>query len=130
MLFTNKWLFFVVVFTAPSMASAAWTLVYTNGQNKSAIYIDYATIRKEGSIRRVWELSEHPGAKSTEVRSLRTRTEYDCANERFRLISTSTHTGPLASGQTTFSYDDNTGPWHEIPPGSPVDAILKIVCSK
>ena len=130
MRFTKEWVFFLVVVTAPNMASAAWTLVYTSGQNKRAIYIDYATIRKEGAIRRVWEVSEHPGANSTEVRSLRTRTEYDCANERFRLISASTHTGPLASGQTTFSYDDNTGPWHEIPPGSPVEVILKIVCSK
>lgn len=115
----------LLLVTGPAWAE--WVLVSESGETD--YYIDPATIRKDGNLARVWELNDlKQRAKDGEL-SRRYRIEYDCKQERFKLLSASEHSGFMASG-TTLRTEILDGPWREIPPGTVSRLFLKIVCAK
>jgi len=110
---------------ATSSAWAGWVQV---GQvDSSDFYIDPETIRKDGNLVKVWQMSDLKKQTKEGVLSRRGRFEYDCKQERFRTLSITTHSEPMAGGETLDSLTPN-GNWLDIPPSSAVAAILKIVC--
>jgi hypothetical protein len=57
------------------------------------------------------------------------RIEYDCKEERYRILSASVHSEPLAEGKVIYSeVKDNI--WTVIPPASASEAMFKIACAK
>jgi hypothetical protein len=93
-------------------------------------YIDPATIRKDGNLRKVWEFHEREQPKQDGEMSRRVRNEYDCKNERRNLLFASTHSAPMAAGETLFRYDGSTQEWGQIPPETVAEEILKLVCAQ
>ena len=108
-------------------AWAEWVLI--SGDDTVDHYIDPATIRKDGNLVRVWEISDLKTRSTAGDLSRRIRYEYDCKQERIKLLSFSTHSGPMANGTTLLS-DSSDGEWLHIPPGSIGESVLKIVCAK
>ena len=102
-----------------SSAWAEWVKV-SSGQ-----YIDPDSIRKDGDLRRVWELRNY----EPERRSARARMEYDCKQERKRILSISTHSEPMAGGMIVSQYGEDSI-WRDIPPDTVAELLLKIVCAK
>ncbi|HUN68896.1 MAG TPA: surface-adhesin E family protein [Burkholderiales bacterium] len=90
-------------------------------------YIDTATIRGDGNLRRVWTVQDMREADASGVRSIRALEEYDCAAGRFRYLSLTAHSGPMAGGLVIAAHDlDDT--WSARPPGTSPSAIERIVC--
>lgn len=112
---------------ASSGAWAEWMGV--SKTDKAVFYIDPATIRKDGNLRKVWEVTDYRSRAEKGHLSFRSRKEYDCKLERFRFLSGSEHTGQMATGETINSYDASS-PWFDIPPNSSSEHILKIVCDQ
>ena len=108
-------------------AWAEWVLI--SGNDTLDQYIDPATIRKDGNLVRVWEINDLKQRHKDGELSRRFRSEYDCKQELRKTLSISEHSGPMASGTTLTSGIPNS-PWRDIPPGSIVEAVLKIVCAK
>ena len=61
--------------------------------------------------------------------SRRILVEYDCKEERYRVLSISGHSGPMAGGETLGS-DSSRGNWNYIAPGTIGETVLKFVCAK
>jgi hypothetical protein len=97
----------------------------------AVIYIDPETIRKNGNLRRVWTLVDSTGKSKDGSMSTRMREEYDCKDERKRVLSISTHSEAMASGNQLLShtYAEPTQ-WQDIPPNTGTVEILKLVCAK
>ena len=94
-------------------------------------YMDPTTIRKNGNMRLVWELANLAVRHKDGELSRRSRQEYDCIKERWRIISFSTHSGPDASGVVIMNSTSNdTFPWTDVPPRTVVSAMLKYVCDR
>jgi len=112
------------------LAGSAWAeWVLYSETDTSTFYYDPATIRKDGNMRRVWELSDlRKRHKDGEI-SRRYRAEYDCKNERTRILSFSLHSEPMAGGEVLKNFGEDKE-WGEIPPGTVINTILKIVCAK
>jgi hypothetical protein len=95
--------------------------------DKGVRYLDPATIQKNGSFRRLWELQDlrarHPDGES----SRRLLWEFDCEGNRFRGLSISTHRGPMATGETILS-NSTAADWSDVPPGSAIEATLRFAC--
>ena len=122
-----KKLFLVSLMMLAGSAWAEWVLY--SETDTSTFYYDPATIRKDGNMRRVWELSDlRKRHKDGEI-SRRYRAEYDCKNERTRILSFSLHSEPMAGGEVLKNFGEDKE-WREIPPGTVVNTILKIVCAK
>lgn len=93
------------------------------------LYIDLETIRKDGNRRRVWQIQNLKQRGKDGESSRRLRMEYDCKQERDRLVSFSFHSEPMASGTALSNVDGGLG-WADIPPGTLSEVVLKIVCAR
>jgi hypothetical protein len=93
------------------------------------LYFDPTTIRNNGNMRRVWELQDLKQGTQTGIMSVRALSEYDCKEERFRTLSVTTHSEPMAVGRALDS-GDLSGKWHDVPPSSIVSVVFKAVCAK
>ena len=112
------------------LSGSAWAeWVKIDSSNVSDFYIDPETIRKDGSLRRIWLIQNLKQRNKDGELSEQTRVEYDCKQERFRLLSLSTHSGPMASGTNLFRTGEEAT-WTDIPPNTVVEVVLKIVCAK
>jgi hypothetical protein len=120
-------LFIALLFVSGS-ASAEWVEV---AESKAGFtYIDPTTIRKDGNLRKVWEIQELKWRHKEGELSRRARLEYDCKNERRRLLSFSTHSVPMASGMSLYQSTAESTQWNDIPPRSGAETVLKIVCAE
>jgi hypothetical protein len=112
------------------VAAPAWAeWVKVEESNIANFYIDPATIRKDGNMRRVWMVRDLKERNKAGERSNRFLGEYDCKDERYRLLSHSAHTETMLGGNVLYS-GDVTDNWSYIPPGSVIVTVLKIVCAK
>lgn len=123
----NKKTLLLALLLATNSAWAVWVKV---GENDSGvIYIDPETIRKEGNLRKVWQLMDLKQRDKEGVMSRRMRFEYDCNQERYRFMSISSHSAPMAGG-TMLTHTANESPGLDIAPETAPNIILKIVCTQ
>ena len=92
-------------------------------------YIDPTTIRKNGSLRRVWTLTDMKVRDPVGALSLRGLAEFDCKEERMKTLSLSSHSGPMATGQTLSDFEPE-GKGSYIAPRTVDEAVLRRVCSR
>jgi hypothetical protein len=124
-----KKLFLVGLMMIAGSAWAEWVM-YTKSKNEEVThYFDPATIRKDGKMRRVWQLHDLSERDTNGVMSFRVRTEFDCKQERSRFLSASTHSEPMAAGKVLNTVGESND-WEDIAPETVSERILKIVCSK
>jgi len=108
-------------------AQAEWV---SGGESDSVdFFYDPTTIRKDGNLRRVWELHNLKQRSKNGEMSIRYRAEYDCKNERDKWLSVSTHSEPMAGGEVILSYISDRA-WQDIAPSTHAEYMLKIVCAK
>ena len=124
-----KKLFLVCLMMLAGSAWAGWVM-YTKSENEEAtLYYDPATIRKDGNMRRVWELQDlRKRHKDGEI-SRRMRREYDCKQERWRFLGISEHSEPMAGGKVLITVGEDNN-WEAIAPGTIDETIFNIVCAK
>ena len=105
---------------------AEWVKV---GRTNAAVhYVDPATVRKDGNLRRAWAMQDMVRAGPSGMMSIRALQEYDCADGRFRYLSVSAHSGPMAGGYV-LAVHDLRDTWNARLPGTNQYAIGKIVCA-
>jgi hypothetical protein len=122
-----KTLLLVLTLLVTGSAWAEWVMYSTTATD--TFYYDPATIRKDGNIRRVWQL-ENWGKRGTggEI-SRRYRTEYDCKQERYKLLGFSIHSEPMAGGTVLLTGGEDYR-WEAIAPDTVAAIALNIVCAK
>jgi hypothetical protein len=57
------------------------------------------------------------------------RFEYNCKEERFRVMTVSTHSEPMADGETLTNWTA-VDTWGDVAPGTAAETIMKTVCAK
>jgi len=119
-------LLFMLLILGSFKAAAEWVAVAKT--DVTATYIDPATISRNGALRRVWQIADLTQSEADGTKSRRTLYEYDCKERRFRFLSISTHSGPMASGRVLWS-DNTTREWNSTAPDTRFEGILNIVCA-
>ena len=112
--------------TSGASAIAEWTRVFDT--DLTIFYIDLGTIRKDGRFRKVWEMQDQKIRHENGVLSSRYRIEYDCKEERNRILSFTSYSGSMGSGKDLIT-GSSTYPWNDIPPKTAFEGNLKIVCA-
>lgn len=119
---------FLLALVAPP-AWAEWVKVTVAKDGRADYYIDPDSIRKDGNLRKVWQIINLKKREKAAVMSWRSLHEFDCKEERIRLLAASSHSEPMAGGKTLWSHDD-PGKWDAKPPDSAVEIVLNFVCAK
>lgn len=109
-------------------AVAEWVLV--SETDTSAYYFDPTTIRVDGNLRKVWTIRNLNQRDKDGEMSTQSRREFDCKDERNRVLSLSTHSEPMANGKLILNLGADPNGWQETPPGGIGALILKMVCAK
>ena len=82
---------------AATSVRADWVKV---GEDDGAVvYVDPATLVKDGDIRRVWTLSDVKWSRGDNVVSLRTLDDFNCKEVRRRTVFRVSYSGPMATGK-------------------------------
>ena len=76
---------------------AKWVRVAEGGS--AVYYVDPASIRKEGDLRRVWALQERKRPGTGGEMSRKTQFEFDCKNQTLRVRNASSYTGGMGGGE-------------------------------
>jgi hypothetical protein len=124
-----KKLLIIFLLLTTSSTWAAWTLVSSNADSGDTFYIDVETIRKDGNLRKVWELMDLRQPSNGGAKSRRVRTEYDCKEERTRVLSLDVFSENMGKGKVLASFTE-IEKWADIPPGTVSENLLKAVCKK
>ena len=122
-----KILLLVLTLLVTGSAWAEWVVYGTT--DTDTFYYDPATIRKDEHIRRVWQLVDlGKRGRGGEI-SRRYRTEYDCKQERYKLLGFSIHSEPMAGGTVLLTGGEDYR-WEAIAPDTVAAIVLNIVCAK
>lgn len=113
---------------ASGSAWADWVKVTSTVE--ANFYVDPATLRKDGNLRKIWLIMDLKQRDTEGAISRRVKAEYDCKGERIKSLALSTHAEPMAGGTIIANYGADTRGWNEVPPGSAFDSILKLVCAQ
>ena len=115
-------------------ACAEWT--GAGATFKSILYVDLATIRRNGNFVKMWELGDCKAEQTSRSRaresylSEKSQSEYDCDEERVRLLGFSWFDGKMGSGNVVYTDSDTGDKWRPVQPGSIGEALWKIACGK
>ena len=113
-------------------AMGEWT--FAANSEKVVLYVDRATIRRNGNLVKMWDLADlktvqtGPGGES--FLSLKTQEEYDCKEERSRQLAFTWFSGQLGGGKVVYSNDNVKDEWSPISPRSTRQTQWKIACGK
>jgi len=115
-----------VLMAAMSTGAMAEWVGYAESKT-TAFYLDPATIRKDDNFRKVWSVQDLKQRHKNGEMSLRLLQEFDCKEDRFRILSYSKHSGPMVSGEILGS-QSSPSKWEYIPPETISNTLLEIVC--
>jgi hypothetical protein len=110
-------------------AGADWVRLSSN--DNLILYTDPVTIRKSGSMVKMWNLYDF---KTNQVNagyqymSSMEQKEYDCKEEQVRILYFSWHSENMAQGKVIFSSVDLV--WTPVAPSTINEALWKIACGK
>ena len=115
------------------VAAAGWVRV--GGNANVVVYADPAAITRKVNFARMRNLLDFAAPQSDRsigkqpYLSLREEREYDCGNERYRLLRYSLRAGPMFTGAAVPAKSDD-GVWLPMMPASLGEALYKTACAK
>ena len=119
---------------APLYVYAEWVDVggkVEKGLTVYTVYVDTDSIRRNGDTATLWALFDYMTIQSIvggPWLSSKTRREYDCVEERVRLVGYMTFTGNMGSGEAVYS-NSSQGAWEPIEPNSIDRKLWEVACS-
>ena len=113
-------------------ASAEWTIV--DGGDRFIHYVDRETIRRNGNLVKMWDLKDYltvqKSATGFSYLSDKAQQEYDCKEEKSRLLAFTDFSGQMGNGNVVYSNGNVRDEWSPIQPESVGEAKWKIACGK
>ena len=127
----NKAVLMMLLASVCSRADAQWVSV--SGDDIATAYADPATIRREADMVKMWDLLDFKAAQArpygTPYLSQKAQHEFDCREERVRVIHLLRYSENMAGGEESDS-DADAGEWKRVSTGSTNEKLLKLACEK
>ena len=125
------WLLIILLVLNSGPAYAEWVSIGSTDDGMTA-YGDPDTICRKGEMVKMWSLFDFQIMQYVEgIPSLSKKghSEYDCAEERLRLLALVEYSGNLGKGKVVYS-DTIEQPWKPVVPRSVDQALWKLACDK
>jgi hypothetical protein len=125
-------IFLMLLAVVSGSAAAAWEAIGGNDIETVTSYADLATIHKSGNMVKMWSLLDYETARvrvGKVYRSIKAEFEYNCKEDRQRVLSYSWHSENMGGGAIVIS---NTEPsdWSPIPLGAVAETLWRLACEK
>jgi hypothetical protein len=109
---------------------AEWVLVSGDDAAGLAVYVDPATIRRKGNLAKLWQLYDYKTVQTVagdSLLSMKRFNEYDCVQERTRMLGYTWFTGNMGNGNVVYSTTEQQ-PWEPAVPRSINRSLWKAAC--
>jgi hypothetical protein len=127
---TRRLLLITLLLLSSGPAYAEWVSVGTD--DKLTLYVDPDTIRRKGDLVKMWSLLDYKTIQTSSggsYLSTKQQSEYDCTDERERLIVFAAFSGSMGSGKVVF-LNQTEDKWVPVAPDSSGQAMWKFACAK
>jgi hypothetical protein len=111
---------------------AEWVLTSGNDDAGLTVYVDPDTIRRKGNLAKMWELYDYKTVQTVagdSLLSIKRYNEYDCTEERTRMLGYTWFSGNMGSGNVVYSTND-AQQWEPVVSRSIDRSLWKVACSK
>ena len=117
-------------------AYAEWMTVSEDKQEGKTAYVNPDAIRWNRNLVTMWTLLDYKTTQKREgslYMSEQAQHEFDCAEERFRILALAKYSGNMASGKVVYSstFDSpETTKWQPFSPGTLAQTLWNFACGK
>jgi hypothetical protein len=111
---------------------AEWVLVSGNDEVGLKVYVDPATLRRNGSLVKMWQLHDYKTVQTVagdSLLSMKQFNEYDCTEERTRMLGYTWFSGNKGNGNVVYSTMEQL-PWEPVVPRTINGTLWKVACEK
>jgi len=122
----------IFLFLSSSPVYAEWVELYKLPEDRMTAYVDPETIRRKGNLVKMWQLYDYKTIQTVESSSYLSsngQIEFDCAEERTRVLAFTHFSGNMGSGKVVYSYSDEDK-WVPIAPRSGYQRMWEVACEK
>ena len=113
-------------------AYAEWVLVSGDDEAGLKVYVDPATLRRNGNLAKMWDLFDYKTLQivaGDSLMSMKRFNEYDCTEERTRMLGYTWFSGNKGNGNVVYSTMEQL-PWEPVVPRTINGTLLKVACEK
>ena len=114
-------------------AMAEWmTVGKSEGATGFTVYADQSTAKKTGGMSKMWSLFDFNSTRTSkdfQYLSYKQLVEYDCKNDKNRVLEYSLHSKHMAKSGAIFK-NSVPGKWQQTTPQSVSGNLLDIACKK
>ena len=130
--FWGIWSLTLLLMLSSGPAYAEWVTVSVIDQAGATVYVDPATIHRQGDRVTMSELIDYRAIQTvtgTAFVSTRLHREYDCAGDRHRTLAQTKWSGRMGTGSVMLTTSE-VQTWEPADPGSIGKRLWKIACDK
>jgi hypothetical protein len=130
--FLGFWLLITLLVLSSGPVYAGWELTSGDDETGLTVYVDPDTIRRKGSLVKMWQLYDYKTVQTVAgdlLLSFKRYNEYDCAEERTRMLAYTWFSGNMGSGDVVYSTPDEQQ-WEPVVQGSINRALWRVACRK
>lgn len=126
----RKAILMMLLAVVSSSAAAKW--VEIDDSDDATFYVDPATIRKAGNIVKMWHIFDLKKADTVNGKhymSMKGQGEYDCKEERWRIIYSNSYSEHMGTGSTVYNFSRSVK-WEPVAPETMVVSLWEFACKK
>ena len=130
--FWGFWLLITLLVLNSGPVYAEWVLTSGNDDAGLTVYIDPDTIRRNGNLAKMWQLHDYKTVQTVagdSLLSIKRYNEYDCTEERTRMLGYTWFSGNMGTGKVVYSTND-VQQWEPVISRSIDRSLWKVACSK
>lgn len=91
-----------------------------------AFYYEPESVRRNGVLARIWTVAETPSHEKVS-KSMKTYWEFNCDEEKTRVLAIVYYAEPMGVGAVTKSFDEDKQ-WRFIPPKTAGSRLMELAC--
>jgi hypothetical protein len=125
-------LLFTLLALSSEPAYAEWMKIGDGDEAGRTVYVDPATIRRNSNLVKMWQFYDYKTVQTVggvRFLSAKEQWEFDCAEERGRVLALKEFSGNMGSG-TMVDTNSQVGKWIPVMPGSIGHTVWTVACSK
>jgi len=113
-------------------AYAEWVKVSESDDAGKTVYVDPATIRRNSNLVKMWQFYDYKTVQTVggnRFLTAKEQWEFDCAEERSRVVARKEFSGNMGSGTMVFT-NSQVGKWLPVMPDSIGRTVWEVACGK
>lgn len=125
-------LLLMVLILSSQPVYAEWVLASGDDEVGLKVYVDPSTLRRNGSLVKMWKLHDYKTVQTVagdSLLSMKQFNEYDCTEERTRMLGYTWFSGNMGNGNVVYSTMEQL-PWEPVVPRTINRTLWKVACQK